>query len=70
MRHACSMVAFVEGGLPFGSLVIHHQFLNLFVQIIQRFVGGLVRVFSLVHRRATWLMPAGLVESGECGLPE
>ena len=26
MRYACSMVAFVDGGLPFGSLVFHHQF--------------------------------------------
>ena len=29
MRYACSMVAFVDGGLPFGSLVFHHQFLDL-----------------------------------------
>ena len=29
MRYACSMVAFVNGGLPFGSLVFHHQVLNL-----------------------------------------
>ena len=26
MRYACSMVAFAVGGLPFGSLVFHHQF--------------------------------------------
>ena len=26
MRYACSMVAFVDGGLPFGSLVFQHQF--------------------------------------------
>ena len=31
MRYACSMVAFVDGGLPFGSLVFNHQFLDLFV---------------------------------------
>ena len=32
MRFACcSIVAFVDGGLPFGSLVFHNQFLDLFV---------------------------------------
>ena len=30
----------------------------------------LVRVFGLVHRRAIWLMPAGLVGRVECGRPE
>ena len=26
MRYACSMVPFVDGGLPFGLLVFHHLF--------------------------------------------
>ena len=32
---------FVDGGLPIGSLVFHHQFWDLFVWIIERFVGGI-----------------------------
>ena len=31
MRHTCSMVEIVDGGLSFGSLVFHHQFFYLFV---------------------------------------
>ena len=30
----------------------------------------LVDAFDLVHRRAIWLMPAGLAGSVECGRPE
>ena len=33
-RYACSMVVFVDGGLPFGSLVVLHQFFYLFVWIV------------------------------------
>ena len=40
MRYACSMVAFVEGGLPFCSLVFHQKFLDQFVEIVECFVGG------------------------------
>ena len=43
MRYACSMVAFVDGGLPFDSLVVHHQSLDLFVWIVERIVGGFSR---------------------------
>ena len=36
-----SMVAFFDGRLPVGSLVFHHQFLDLFVSIVERFVDGI-----------------------------
>ena len=57
MRFACSTAAFVDGGLSFGSLDSHHKFLHLFVEIVER---DLVYAFSLVHRRAIWLMSARL----------
>ena len=47
MSYACLMVAFVDGGLPFGSLVFHHQSLDLFVQIVERLVGGIKSAFSV-----------------------
>ena len=62
------MVEFVDGGLPFVSLVFDHQFLES--AYLNRWAfhrWDLVRVFGLVHRQAIWLMPAGLVGSVECG---
>ena len=39
MRYVYSMVAFVDGGFPFGSLFFHLQLLDLFVWIVERYVG-------------------------------
>ena len=60
------MVAFIDGGCSFGSLVFYRQFLDLFLLIVEWFVGD----FVLVHRRATWLMPAALVGGVEFSRPE
>ena len=56
MRFARSMVSFVDGGLPFGSLDFHHQFLNLLGEIVERFVGGIYSAFSdlFIGERFGW----------------
>ena len=57
-------------GLPFGSLIFHHQFFGSVCLDRCAFRRrDLVSAFSLVHRRPIWLMPTGLVGSVECGRP-
>ena len=60
MRYPCSMVAFVDGGLTFVSLVFQHQFLDLFFRSLRNSSAGFNRQFRS-HSSASDLADSGTV---------
>ena len=65
------MVAFVDGWIAIWFACLSPPvFGSVCLDRLASRRRDLERAFGLVHRRAIWLMPAGLVGSAECGRPE